>query len=176
VVAVEVARNPSKRSRNDSKSSKRGKRRFFASTAVYKAILRGCMGIPGNPTIPIFGCEFKLMFRLSKPRFQRLMEGIMAEDLSSTKKEKSSSVTTIRLEAKLWLPLKFYGVPSHTFIVSFQMSQSHARDCCFEFDKATKHIYAKSTCDGEQMLIQSQFYSYTSQSMSWRQCLDLSWK
>jgi hypothetical protein len=30
--AVEVAQNPSKRSRKDRKSSKRGKRRFFAST------------------------------------------------------------------------------------------------------------------------------------------------
>jgi hypothetical protein len=34
LVAVEEARNPSKSSRNDSKSSRIGKRRIFASTAV----------------------------------------------------------------------------------------------------------------------------------------------
>jgi hypothetical protein len=89
LVAVEVARNPSKRSRNDSKSSKRGKRRVFASTAVYQAILRDCMGFQGNPTPPIFGSELKLMFRLSNPRFQRLMKDIMAEDPFFYKKKKN---------------------------------------------------------------------------------------
>jgi hypothetical protein len=59
LVAVEVAQNPSKRSRNESKSSRRGKRRVVASTAVHQAILRDYVGIPGNPTTPIFGSEFK---------------------------------------------------------------------------------------------------------------------
>jgi hypothetical protein len=100
LVAVEVARNLSKISRNDRKSSKRGKRRVFASTAVYQAILRDYMGIPGNLTTPIFGSEFKLMFRLSKPRCQRLMEDIMAEDLFFYKRRKSSSITTVLFRGK----------------------------------------------------------------------------
>jgi hypothetical protein len=116
LVAVEVARNPSKRSRND--SSKRGKRRVFASTAVYQAILRDYTGIPGNPNTPIFGSEFKLMFRLRKPRFQRLTEDIMAEDHCFYKKKKNLlSSHQSCLEAELLLPLKClaYGVPSHTY-------------------------------------------------------------
>jgi hypothetical protein len=111
-------------------SSKIGKLRIFASTAVYKTFFV----IPGNPTTPIFGIELKLMFRLNKPRFQRLMEDIMAADLFFYKKEKNRLPSQQScLEAKQLFQLIDY----------FQMSQFHGRDCCFEFDKAIKFVYTK---------------------------------
>jgi hypothetical protein len=47
------------------------------------------------------------------------------------------------LEAKLLLPLKClaYGVPAHDFRDYFQMSQTLARECCFQFDKTIHKIY-----------------------------------
>jgi coproporphyrinogen III oxidase-like Fe-S oxidoreductase len=53
------------------------------------------MGIPGSATTPIFGSDFKLMFRLNRPHFQRLVEDIMGENLQFYKRRKSSSITTV---------------------------------------------------------------------------------
>lgn len=47
------------------------------------------------------------------------------------------------LEAKLLLPLKSlaFGVPPRAFRDYFQMSETMARQCCFEFDAAINRIY-----------------------------------
>jgi hypothetical protein len=49
------------------------------------------------------------------------------------------------LAAHLLLPLNTlaYGVPSHTFMDYFLMSQQYARNCCKQFDRAMKRIYMK---------------------------------
>jgi hypothetical protein len=75
-----------------------------------------------------------MMFRLNKPRFQRLMEDIMAADLFFYKKEKNRLPSQQScLEAKQLIQLIDY----------FQMSKFHGRDCCFEFDNAIKFVYTK---------------------------------
>jgi hypothetical protein len=104
------------------------------------------LGIVGDLTTPLFGAEFKLMFRLSKTRFQLLMEDVMARNLPHFQTKKNIPPTQqASLEAKLLLPLKClaYGVPPHAFIDYFQMSRPYARVCCIEFDKAIKLIYMK---------------------------------
>lgn len=89
--------------------------------------------------------QFEIYFRVSRSRFQRIMEDVAAApaDISHfwTTKERLSRGTTI--EAKLMLSLKTlaYGVPSHTFCDYFQMSWPLARECCYQFDKAINSIY-----------------------------------
>eukprot|EP00980_Cylindrotheca_fusiformis_P006445 scaffold1376_cov125-Cylindrotheca_fusiformis.AAC.11 len=95
--------------------------------------------------VPRFdGREFDIMFRVSKRRFQRMMEDIMQNGDPFYKEgfdafgAKGSSV-----EAKLLLPLKTmaYGVPPHCFRDYFQMSRALAIVCCEKFYTTIKQVY-----------------------------------
>ena len=88
--------------------------------------------------------QFDVMFRISRSRFQRLMEDVAAtgkpfylktRDLFN---RKGSSI-----EAKLLLPLKTlaYGVPPHTFRDYFQQSTTLARKCVQVFVDTVFEIY-----------------------------------
>ena len=146
VFAEEVARTPTQREAKRHRGGSRSKRRNFRPDEALYAINRDYMGIVGDLTTPLFGAEFKVFFRLSKPRFQRLMEDVMAKEIKFYQM-KSNFLPTQQasLEAKLLLPLKClaYGVPPHAFIDYFQMSKTFARACCLEFDKAIKLLYMK---------------------------------
>jgi hypothetical protein len=85
------------------------------------------------------------MFRLSRGRFQVLMEDVMASNIGFFKSTVRDGFDRSSLAARLLLPLKtlVYGVPSHTFIDYFQMSPHYARECCKEFDNAMRTIYMK---------------------------------
>ena len=105
LLAEDLMESPAKRAKKGSKATTRGNRRFFAFVDAYNAILRDYMGIPGHPNSPLFGSEFKLMFRLSRPRFQRLMEDIMARNIAHFQKKKNLLPSQQScLEAKLLLP------------------------------------------------------------------------
>jgi hypothetical protein len=73
------------------------------------------------------------------------MEDVMASNISFFKSTVRDRFDRSSLAARLLLPLKTlaYGVPPHTFIDYFQMSQQYARECCKEFDKAMRTIYMK---------------------------------
>jgi hypothetical protein len=104
------------------------------------------LGIPEDPTTPLFGAEFKMMFRLSRTRFELLAQDVMARNFEHFKVKKNLPPTQQSpLVAKLLLPLKClaYGVPPHAFIDYFQMSRPYARVCCIEFDKAIRSMYMK---------------------------------
>lgn len=92
------------------------------------------------------GREFETMFRISRSRFQRLLEDIMAADIPFFKNLPRDAHGRIgsSLQCRLLLPLKTmaYGVPPHTFRDYFQMSETHARESCLQFDMAIKQIYA----------------------------------
>jgi hypothetical protein len=94
---------------------------------------------------PLHGVEFKLMFWLSRGRFQVLKDDVMASNISFFKSTVRDGFDSSSLAARLLLPLKTlaYGVPPHTFIDYFQMSPQYARECCKEFDKAMRTIYMK---------------------------------
>jgi hypothetical protein len=90
------------------------------------------------------GSDFKLMFRMSRSRFQRLMEDVMARDIKFYKVESTLLKGSVAsLEARLLLPLKAlaYGVPAYAFRDYFQVSKTFARECCYEFDNVIRMIY-----------------------------------
>jgi hypothetical protein len=65
---------------------------------------------------PLFGKEFNLMFRLSKPRFQLMMEDIMAKNFkffATTTNSHGDPASS--WQARLLLPIKTlaYGVHPH---------------------------------------------------------------
>jgi ribosomal protein L32 len=129
----------------DHRTLPRKKRREFRHQDALKCIQRDYLGIMGDPTItPLFGTEFKLMFRISKGRFQVLMEDLMASNYSFYKTSHMDGFQRTSIEARLLLPLKTmaYGVPHHTFIDYFQMSEGYARECCKHFCKALKLVYS----------------------------------
>lgn len=84
--------------------------------------------------------QFYRMLRLSRSRFQRMMEDFAASGISFFSERDIGA----SLEARLMLPLKTlaYGVATHTFSDFFQMSPEFCRQCCLEFDKGFRDIYA----------------------------------
>jgi Plant transposon protein len=88
--------------------------------------------------------QFDNMFRISRSRFQRLMEDFGASPISFyTNQVDAYKRKGISMEAKLLLPLKTmaYGVAPHTFRDYFSMSKTMARACCVQFDVAIIQIY-----------------------------------
>jgi len=122
----------------DHRQLPRSTRRLFRHDLALACIERDYIG-----DTPLLGVEFKLMFRLSRGRFQVLMEDVMASNISFFKSTVRDGFDRSSLAARLLLPLKTlaYGVPPHTFIDYFQMSRQYSRECCKEFDKAMRTIY-----------------------------------
>jgi len=91
------------------------------------------------------GKEFEIMFRISRQRFQRLLE-----DIGATRHPFYTNIVDVTgkvgvsFEARLLLPLKTmaYGVPPHCFRDYFEMSETMARECCVIFDKTIRDLYA----------------------------------
>jgi hypothetical protein len=86
--------------------------------------------------------QFKMFYRISKSRFQAIMEDLAPMPFYS-KTKNALGKEGICLEAKLLLPLKTlaYGVAPHCFIDQFQMSAQMAAVCCKEFAKAIIQKY-----------------------------------
>jgi hypothetical protein len=78
VMAEELMESPTERQPKRQKTDSRSYRRIFRPDEALQAIKRDYLGITGDLTTPLFGAEFKLMFRVSRSRFQVLMEDIMS--------------------------------------------------------------------------------------------------
>ena len=94
---------------------------------------------------PLFdGREFDVSFRISRRRFQRLLEdfGNSGIDFYSGNPD-CFGYKGASLEARLLLPLKCmaYGVPPHCFRDYFSMSKTLARDCCKNFHDGLIQLY-----------------------------------
>ena len=145
MAAVSLFTAPKRQKIDHRQLSRAGRRRFHHQDALH-CIRRDYLGLAGDPNTPLLGKEFALMFRISRGRFQLLMEHVMAAEIPFYSGNASANGDTVAsLEARLLLPLKClaYGVPPHTYIDYFQMSPPLARVCCMEFDKVIKRIYAK---------------------------------
>ena len=95
---------------------------------------------------PLFGKEFPMMFRVSRPRMQRLLEDFGNSDIPFYSNSKDCfDNDNPSLEARLLLPLKSiaYGVPSHTFMDYFSMSKTAARDCYVHFMNSMRLLYVE---------------------------------
>mmetsp|Transcript_15031 Transcript_15031/g.32775 ORF Transcript_15031/g.32775 Transcript_15031/m.32775 type:complete len:486 (+) Transcript_15031:39-1496(+) len=119
----------------------RGKRRKFDHAGCLRDLHRDYLG----PN-PLFGAEFELMFRVSRPRFELMLQDFGNSGIPFYRaKPSANKVPVASLEARLLLPLKTlaYRVSCHAFMDYFQVSQQFARDCCTHFDQALKQLYEK---------------------------------
>jgi hypothetical protein len=117
----------------------RSSRREFKHGEALSCINRDYLG----PS-PLFGKEFDLMFRVSRSRFQKLLEDVgNSGSAFHLAKKDAFDREVASMEARLLLPLKTlaYGVPPHCFCDYFQMSRNFARQCCLEFDKIIHSLY-----------------------------------
>ena len=111
----ELDYRPATKLQKSHRGGPRSQRRHFHHNEALQAIRRDYIGIPELPHTPLFGAEFKLMFRISRPRFQRLLEDVMAKEIRFYQDKPNRGVQA-SLYAKLMLPLKSYayGVPPPT--------------------------------------------------------------
>lgn len=118
---------------HDHRTAKRGPRRVFDHERAFQCIYNDFL----QPNA-LFGSQFKVYYRLSRPRFELLMQQVKKLQIHFY-----DAVPSRFLPARLLLPLKTlaYGVPSHAFCPYFQVSPQLARDCCFMFDIAIKRIF-----------------------------------
>ena len=118
----------------------RAKRKVYDHTTTQACIQRDYTGPE-----PLFeGKQFEVMFRISKFRFERLMQDIgQLDHFFYNDKMDAIGNIGVSFEAKLMLPLKTmaYGVPPHCFCDYFQMSSTMARECCIMFDKTIRDLY-----------------------------------
>ena len=115
---------------------RRPKRKFRHDEALH-CIRRDCLG---NDALFV-GKNFKMMFRVSRSRVQRIMEDIGNERLPFFNEIVDATGSRgASMEARILLPLKTYayGVAPHTFSDYFQMSRNLAKDCCKNFDDAMR--------------------------------------
>ena len=144
VVLLEQSRK--KRPPVDHRKLPRSTRRKFRHDEALHCILRDYLGIREDLSTPIFaGSEFATMFRVSRPRFERMLQDYAQSGISiftppflDNKKQEGAS-----LEARLLLPMKSiaFGVPPKTFTDYFQMSKNFAKDCYHNFTAGMVQIY-----------------------------------
>jgi Plant transposon protein len=144
---VEVLEEEERRKRRkiDHRKLSRSQRRMFKHAEALRAIQRDYLGKRNEPTTPLFGAEFSWMFRITKSRFQVLLEDIMASPSQFFRPSQQDGHQRCSVEAKVLLPLKTfaYGVAPHAFSDYFQMSRQYARDCCKHFARIVKLLYTK---------------------------------
>jgi hypothetical protein len=129
--------------KTDHRTLPRAQRRLFRHDEALGCIKRDYVGRPTDPTTPLFGSQFKWFFRISRSRFEVLMQDVVASGYPFFKPSPEDGVTRPSLEAKLLFPLKTlaYGVPTHAFCDYFQMSPEYARTLRKEFDKVIAIVY-----------------------------------
>lgn len=120
----------------------RARRLKFCHAEALHCINRDYLG-----PVPLFpDRQFDEMFRISRSRFQRLLEDVGNSGLPFYNLKSNAIGDEVpTLEARLLLPLKTmaHGVPPKTFRDYFQMSKTMARTCCNNFDTTIKFLYEK---------------------------------
>ena len=135
ILVTKLLLNDDNQKKDDGKRLRKKRRKFCYNDAL-RCIYRDYLG-----NIPKFNMkEFESMFRISKSRFQKLMEDVQKLD------NKYYSITTRKcasLEVKLLLPIKIlaFGVANHCFNDYLQMSVSAARECIRQFHAMFKQLY-----------------------------------
>jgi hypothetical protein len=100
--------------------------------------------IPWDLSTPLFGQEFKWMFRLSRRPFELMAQDVLNRQIPYYQEKENLSVDSqASIYAKLLLPLKSlaYGVPPNCFTDYFQLSEAYASVSCNKFDKVVKLLY-----------------------------------
>jgi Plant transposon protein len=131
-----------KRKNQDHRVLPRRKKKQFDHSRALTCIKHDLTG----PEALFVGQDFKMYFRISRSRFQEIMEsfGNNGGPFYSGKTDCVGNQTA-SLEAKLLLPLQTlaFGVATHTFCLYFQMSKTLAAKSCFMFHKTFLKMYRK---------------------------------
>lgn len=128
-------------SNNDSNKVQSGKKRKKSRKFCYREALK-CLERDYLGPVPKFDMkEFQAMFRISRPRFQKLMQDVMK--IPDNKYYSNNSWKRASLEAKLLLPIKVlaFGVANHCFNDYLQMSVTASRICIKQFHIMLKKLY-----------------------------------
>ena len=124
----------------DHRTLPRSSRTLCDAAGALACIKRDCTGPQ-----PLFdGREFETMFRVSRRRFEAMIQDVgNSGDSFFLTTNDTHNRPAASLEARLLLPLKTLacGVPPHCFRDYFSMSNSLARECCFEFDRIMKELH-----------------------------------
>ena len=115
------------------------KRRVFDHAGALYCINRDFLGPE-----PLFVDDFASYFRVSRSRFEKIMQDVGRSHVASFYTAKCPTGRPLStMEARLMLPLKTlsYGVAMHTFCDYFQMSRNLAIECCRKFDAAITSLY-----------------------------------
>jgi hypothetical protein len=86
------------------------------SDQALQGMQRDFLGSPEDLSTPLFGQEFKWMFRLTRPRFELLVQDVLNRQIPFYQPKKKFSVDSqASIYAKLLLPLRCLadGVPPH---------------------------------------------------------------
>ena len=137
-----VVNSAIKRRKIDHRTLPREQRRDFRHREAHNCIMCDHLGPK-----PLFnGREFEMMFRVSRTRFQCMIEDFGNSDhpFYSGKKD-CFGRDSASLEARLLLPLKClaHGVPPHCFMDYFSMSSTLAKDCCNNSTDMMVELYIK---------------------------------
>jgi Plant transposon protein len=128
--------------RRDHRTLPRRKKRVFQHERALRCIRHDFTG----PDALFIGKDFKSYFRISRARFQNLLEAFGNSGRPFYKGSADCCRNpTASLEARLLLPLQClaFGCPSHTFCMYYQMSKTLAAKACKEFNKTFLSLYRK---------------------------------
>jgi hypothetical protein len=106
VMITMLQQPPAKRMQRDHRTLPWDNRREFFHADALQCIGRDFTGLIGYPKTPLHGSQFKLFFRLSRGRFQVLMEDLTASNYGFFKVSDSDGFSRTSIEARLLLPLK----------------------------------------------------------------------
>ena len=129
----------------DHRTLPREEKRKFRPHEALHCICRDYLGIPGDPTTPISrGKDFYDVFRITRSRFQRIMEDFCNtgdQFYLNTKDCFGNEVASV--EVRILLPLKClaFGVPAKAFSDYFQVSKTFGRECLHLFWKKMREVY-----------------------------------
>jgi Plant transposon protein len=128
--------------KRDHRTLPRRKKRKFDHERALDCIRADLTG----PDATFIGKDFKMYFRISRSRFQQIME-MFGHHGGAFYSGKADCVgnPTASLEAKLLLPLQTlaYGVATHSFCLYYQMSKTLAAKSCAMFHKTFLRLYRK---------------------------------
>jgi Plant transposon protein len=128
--------------KRDHRTLPRKKKRRFDHKRALDCIRADLTG----PDATFIGKDFKAYFRISRARFQHILEtfGNHGGSFYSGKRDCVGNQTA-SLEAKLLLPLQTlaFGVATHTFTMYYQMSKTLAAKSCQMFHKTFLKLYRK---------------------------------
>jgi hypothetical protein len=141
-VSDDMDQNGCQRRKNHRGSLFRSSRRKFDYMRAHNAITLDYL----HPNA-VYGVEFKLIFRISRTRFEQMMTEVMTRDGLQFYQDLRGrqGVTSCSLEGMLLYPLKTlaFGVPYSAFVDYFQISIQFGMKLCREFDRAIQALYMK---------------------------------